>query len=47
MNYKDLKENVIIAQQDATVFSLLYFCMQLYMFGVLTPIIRRALATKI
>jgi len=30
----------IIVQQDATVFSLLYFCRQLYMFRVLTPIIR-------
>jgi len=29
----------IIAQQDATVFILLYFCRQLYMFRVLTPII--------
>jgi len=34
------KTNLIIVQQDATVFSLLYFCRQLYMFGVLTPIIR-------
>ena len=30
----------IIVQQDATVFSLLYFCRQLYMFRVLTAIIR-------
>jgi len=32
--------NLIIVQQDATVFSLLYFCSQLYMFRVLAPIIR-------
>jgi len=32
--------NFIIAQQDVTVFSLLCFCRQLYMFLVLTPIIR-------
>jgi len=32
--------NLIIVQQDATVFSLLYFCRQLYVFWVLTPIIR-------
>ena len=31
---------LIIYQQDATVFSLLYFCRQLYMFRVLAPIIR-------
>jgi len=31
------ESNLIIAQQDATVFSLLYFCRQLYMFRVLTP----------
>jgi len=31
---------LIIVQQDATVFSLLYLCRQLYMFRVLTPIIR-------
>ena len=31
---------LIIFQQDATVFSLLHFCRQLYMFRVLTPIIR-------
>jgi len=30
--------NLIIVQQDATVFSLLYFCRQLCMFQVLTPI---------
>ena len=34
------ESNLIIAQQDATVFSLLHFCRQLYMFRVLTPIIR-------
>jgi len=32
--------NLITIQQDATVFSLLYFCRQLYMFRLLTPIIR-------
>jgi len=32
--------NLITVQQDATVFSLLHFCMQLYMFRVLTPIIK-------
>ena len=32
--------NLITVQQDATVFSLLHFCRQLYMFRVLTPIIR-------
>ena len=32
--------NLIIVQQDATVFSLLYFCRQLYMFRVLTSISR-------
>jgi len=32
--------NLIIVQQDETVFSLLYSCRQLYMFRVLTPIIR-------
>jgi hypothetical protein len=31
---------LIIVQQDATVFSLLHLCRQLYMFWVLTPIIR-------
>ena len=31
--------NLIIIQKYATVFSLLYFCRQLYMFRVLTPII--------
>jgi len=31
---------LIIVQKDATVFSLLYFCRQLYMFRVLAPIIR-------
>ena len=36
------ESNLIIVQQDATVFSLLYFCRQLHMFRVLTPIIRRA-----
>jgi len=34
------ESNLIIIQQDVTVFSSLYFCRQLYMFGVLTPIIR-------
>jgi len=34
--------NIITVQQDATVFSLLHFCRQLYMFRVLTPIIRRS-----
>jgi len=29
-----------MSKQDATVFSLLHFCRQLYMFRVLTPIIR-------
>jgi len=32
--------NLIIFQEDATVFSLLYFCSQLYMLRVSTPIIR-------
>ena len=32
--------NLIIFQQDVTVFSLLHFCRQLYMFRMLTPIIR-------
>jgi len=32
--------DLVIVQQDATVFSLLYFCRQLCMFRVLTPIIR-------
>ena len=32
--------NLITAQQDATVFSLLHFCRQRYTFQVLTPIIR-------
>jgi len=32
--------DLITVQQDATVFSLLYFSRQLYMFWVLTPIIR-------
>jgi len=31
---------LIIVEQDATVFSLLHYCRQLYMFRVLTPIIR-------
>ena len=31
---------LITVQQDATVFSLLHFCRQLYMFRLLTPIIR-------
>jgi len=47
MNYKDLHENLITVQQDATVFSVLYFCRQLYIFWVLTPIIRRELPTEI
>ena len=34
------ESNLLTVQQDATVFSLLYFCRQLYMFRVLTPIIR-------
>ena len=34
------ESNLIIVQKDATVFSLLHFCRQLYMFRVLTPIIR-------
>jgi len=32
--------NILTVKQDATVFSLLHFCRQLYMFRVLTPIIR-------
>ena len=32
--------DLIAVQQDATLFSLLYFCRQFYMFRVLTPIIR-------
>ena len=38
--YMFLILNLIIVQQEATVFSLLYFCRQLYVFRVLTPIIR-------
>jgi len=34
------ESNLITVQQVATVFSSLYFCRQLYMFRVLTPIIR-------
>ena len=34
------ESNLLIVQQDVTVFSLLYFCRWLYMFCVLTPIIR-------
>ena len=34
------ESNTITVQRDATVFSLLHFCRQLYMFRVLTPIIR-------
>jgi len=34
------ESNLITVQQDTTVFSLLHFCRQLYMFRVLTPIIR-------
>ena len=34
------ESNLITVQQDATVISLLYFCRQLYMFRVLTLIIR-------
>ena len=33
------KLNLITVQKDATVFSSLHFCRQLYMFRVLTPII--------
>jgi hypothetical protein len=32
--------NLIIVQRNVTLFSLLYFCRQLYMFRVLKPIIR-------
>ena len=35
-----LESNLLTAQQDTTVFSLLHFCRQLYMFRLLTPIIR-------
>jgi len=34
------ESNLITVQQDVTVLSLLHFCRQLYMFWVLTPIIR-------
>jgi len=34
------ESNWIVVQQDATIFSLLYFCRQLYLFWVLTPIVR-------
>ena len=34
------ESNFITVHQDCTVFSLLHFCMQLYMLRVLTPIIR-------
>jgi len=33
----DLTSLLITVQQDATVFSLLYFCRQLYMFNLLVP----------
>jgi len=36
----NLQSNLITVQQDASVFSLLYFCRQLYRFQVLTPIVR-------
>jgi len=38
--WNEFFSNLITVQQDGTVFSLLYFCSQLYMFRVLTPIIR-------
>jgi len=38
--YVHRESNLIIVQKNVTVFSLLYFCIQLYMFRVLTPIIR-------
>ena len=38
--WKYRESNLITVQQDATVFSSLHFCRQLYMFRVLTPIIR-------
>ena len=34
------ESNLVTVQQDATVFSLMYFCRLLYMFRELTPIIR-------
>jgi len=34
------ESNLITVQKDATVFSLLHLCRQLYMFRMLTPIIR-------
>ena len=37
-----LESNLIIVQKDVTVFSLLYFCRQLYIFRVLTSIIRKS-----
>jgi hypothetical protein len=33
---------LIIVRQDATIYSLLYFCKQLYMFWVVTPPIIRS-----
>jgi len=41
------ESNIIIIQQDATVFSLLHFYRQLYMFRVLTPIIRSSCSCNI
>ena len=38
--WKYRESNLITVQKDATVFSSLHFCRQLYMFRVLTPIIR-------
>jgi len=39
MDCWNVTSNVIIFQKDASVFSLLHFCRQLYVFRVLTPII--------
>jgi len=40
------ESNLITVQQDAIVFILLYFCRQLYMFRVLTPIFRSSYNCK-
>ena len=38
--YVHRESNLMIFQQDVTVFSLLYFCRQLYIFRLLTTIVR-------
>ena len=41
------ESNLMTVEQDATVFSLLYFCTQLYMFRLLTAIIRSWYSTAV